>query len=104
MTQPIAILNLYLTAGKHPTSGLASYAYLITNIVYQKYLQNGQCIGTSTNKQAHIKGIVAGMKSAKKYNPKEGYFLSLEFEGKKRIDSCLINFLSFVKFSNEFGN
>lgn len=35
----------------------------------------------------------------KKYRPKEGYFLSLNFEGKIKIDNCRIDFLPFVKFS-----
>ncbi len=35
----------------------------------------------------------------KKYRPKEGYFLSLGFEGKGNISNCRIDFLPFVKFS-----
>lgn len=35
----------------------------------------------------------------KKYRPKKGYFLSLNFEGKTRIDNCRIDFLPFVKFT-----
>lgn len=35
----------------------------------------------------------------KKYRPKEGYFLSLNFEGKTKIDNCRIDFLPFVKFT-----
>ncbi len=36
----------------------------------------------------------------KKYKPKNGYFLSLDFEGKKLINKCNISFLPFMKFSS----
>lgn len=36
----------------------------------------------------------------KKYRPKKGYFLSLDFEGKKVVSRCNISFLPFVKFSS----
>jgi len=35
----------------------------------------------------------------KKYKPNQGYFLSLGFEGKRKIDNCKIEFLPFIKFS-----
>lgn len=34
----------------------------------------------------------------KKYSPKKGYFMSLEFEGKTKINDCKVNFIPFVKF------
>ena len=35
----------------------------------------------------------------KKYNPENGHFLSLTFEGKRKINGCVIDFSPFVKFS-----
>lgn len=35
----------------------------------------------------------------KKYEPNKGYFLSLDFEGKKLINKCNISFLPLLKFS-----
>ncbi|MFH1592816.1 MAG: ATP-binding protein [Candidatus Woesearchaeota archaeon] len=36
-----------------------------------------------------------------KYKPNKGYFLSLEFESKRRFNNCMVNFLPFVKFINK---
>lgn len=36
----------------------------------------------------------------KKYSPESGYMLSLDFEGRRKINGCAVRFLPFVKFSS----
>lgn len=61
--------------------------------------KNGKIIPIEIKSNVHEMKISKSFASfIKKYNPHNSYYLSLDFEGKRKFDNCLVEFLPFVKF------